>query len=181
MFRNTEELNETFAILTNKYAKDRFVYSPFKIDNMTITFDGDSYYDPVLTIAILIKYGVLTGKFYEIGSEKDRVEITGANLEILRKLTECWPTWKNAKETLENQYHLKATIKREHITLKDGSQYFVITTKDWDKYFEIKGEKCNAWNIPTYKQFCQTLGMFAAGHAQGQEKQPESNQSVALK
>ena len=169
-FNNEHELQETYQIINDLWSGYWTIYSPIKMDitNYTISFTADSYFDPVLTILKLKSKNIISATFEYGGSEKDKITITGCNLNLLRKLSAIkpFPDYNKIASVLNDLLSseeievAKQTSEPKFIILasaESGDQHVPI--KDWKEYWHRKGKDgpSSGWDIPTFKQLYETL------------------------
>lgn len=162
---SNSEINEIFNILSAIYKNCRQVYQPIMIsrDGNSISFVGDSYYDPVLTCLSLRNHGLLELTYHSSSSEQDRVVITGGNVSMLRKLAELpeFPDWKTCNKIL-NELGIPKSPKYEPKSIilvsVDGGDH-EIAIEDWKRYWEYFGKTgpSSQSYIPSVEQFYETL------------------------
>lgn len=174
-FTNEQELQEAHAIINKLWGRSWTVYSSIKMDvnNYTISFTADSYFDPVLLLLTLNSKNIVNAKFEWAGEEKDRVIITGCNLDILKRLSVVQPDldYKNITTVLDGLLSEQEKIdlakqsddnikpEQTHIVLADITGERLIPIKDWNEYWAKQGKTgpTSAWEIPTYKQLEESL------------------------
>lgn len=179
IFKNTEELNETFTILNTAYGNYWTIYKPFTIVGNTITFAADAFYDPVLTLFKLRLRGIINAEVDSFASETDKFIIKGCNLSALREIYNKKPDFKTVDTMLDSFGFEKPAEKKtaddDFIVLEEEKGPKRIPGKVWNQYWAAKGKSGpeSGWDIPTSKEIYSTVRLFAPKVDTNTEKQPQ--------
>ena len=161
-FETLKDVQEAFDIIYGLWGKSWTVYSPMEInkEDLTISFTADGYFDPILTLFTLHDRNIVEAKFEWAGEEKDKVIISGCNLEILKNLAliKPFPEYNTIKSVLDNLYPQQEKRNKPdppHIILGDD----FIPIKDWKDYWALQGKDgpSSGWEIPTKEKLYEAI------------------------
>lgn len=149
-------------LLTFKFKDNCMLLRPFMYSSNlnTITFTGDAYFDPVLVILKMQKYGVLKARTEYVGDEVDRVIITDIDFPLFQKVMDMDPTW-NTLDSIMDKLSIKKHPPREILDneiITIGNQF--VSGKAWKKYWAARGKTGpeSGWEIPPAGDIIREVG-----------------------
>lgn len=165
MWKSDAERIEVLQILCRRCPPDLGEWKTLENDaKKSLWFERtDAYRGTIKMVETLLKHKILLGKTFWAGEEVDGAIITGAQVEILRRLdNENWPTDETEMEARLKQWgftknHSSCQQKVEEeeeagpVILGDEC----VSRERWNEYWRKKGQPegpKSGWEIPTPKQ-----------------------------